>query len=58
MHSTLASDQVSQGSPLVGLAFLACLTLVLQYLPFQGSVLNSLLQKNIFEKYNRQMFRV
>lgn len=58
VHSTLASDQVSAGSPLVGLAFLACLTLVLQYLPFQGSVLNILLQKNIFEKYNRQMFRV
>lgn len=58
VHSTLASDQVSAGSPLVGLAFLACLTLVLQYLPFQGSVLNILLQKNIFQKYNRQMFRV
>lgn len=35
----LQAIRFQRDSPLVGLAFLACLTLVLQYLPFQGSVL-------------------
>lgn len=47
MYSTIESDQVSAGSPLLGLSFLACVTLVLQYVPFQGILLNILLQKNI-----------